>query len=256
MRGCWKGTGMLVLLGIPAPCVQSLLSLASLSLIPLAFLPTCPHPCIPHLGVPTHGAGCEQGPCGGQGDKAQETEGPCRTLQASRRRSALQSNGTGHPSCGWDPERPCPRGAPKPLNALRGCPRGARGCGQGSAVPAERGLRGCAGEEGLQLRAGEAPGPSWPPLAHPPGPGGMRCPAPRQRCGHAATARNGPRTQPWHRGTLRPPGTPGETESYGLPLDTANPGDTESHCCPMRPCHRFPGTRRATAAPCPHCHLP
>lgn len=78
MRGCWKGTGMLVLLGIPAPCVQSLLSLASLSLIPLAFLPTCPHPCIPHLGVPTHGAGCEQGPCGGQGDKAQETEGPCR----------------------------------------------------------------------------------------------------------------------------------------------------------------------------------
>lgn len=54
---------MLVLLGIPVPCVQILLSLASLflvslSLVSLAFLPYV---------SPPHGAGCEQDPYGGQG---------------------------------------------------------------------------------------------------------------------------------------------------------------------------------------------
>lgn len=81
MRGCWKGTGMLVLLGIPAPCVQSLLSLTSLflmplSLVPLEFLPMYPHPRIPHLGVPTPCSWCEQGPCGGRGTRPRRLRGP------------------------------------------------------------------------------------------------------------------------------------------------------------------------------------
>lgn len=208
MRGCWKGTGMLVLLGIPAPCVQSLLSLASLSLVPLAFLPTCPHPCIPKLGVPTHGAGCEQGPCGGQGDKAQETEGPCRTLQASRRRSALQSNGTGHPSCGWDTEKAVPAWGPQTPQCSQGLPT--RGAGLWAGV-------GSAGGEGVKglCRRGRAAAAGW-------GSAGTQLASISSSAGTGRDALPGPAPalRPRRHRPQRPPDTamaPGDTET---PEDT------------------------------------
>lgn len=84
-QGCWSSWG------IPVPCVQSLLSLASLFLVSLslvspAFLPYmspslhppswCPHPM---------GLGVSRTHVGGRGVKAQGTEGACRTLQVVRR---------------------------------------------------------------------------------------------------------------------------------------------------------------------------
>lgn len=121
--------------------------------------------------------------------------GPCRWGGGAEPCKGMGPRGQDTSSRGWEVGR---GGALRGLTVCRGLPTSrARGCGQGSAVPAGRGLRGSGGAEGLQLRAGsgagEAPGPSWPPLAHPPGPGGMRCPAPRQRSGRARRTIRHPR---------------------------------------------------------------